>query len=349
MAPQPTAQFSAESLMPSGYKIAEVRQLGRRRVVVGRPDMDDVTGERTYSYSEAGLCVGAATVCYGRPVVESFPSRVNLLKVHVRLSGASRVILNRGSDRQVREMSFGALFHPGGESKLERFDTALTERSITVACSPEFLVQEYGVEDQSLPRELIGFLEGRASGLSGLDLPLSFDARRAAEVICDGSTGGAEWALVIESKALELLACFLDQAKQTSIRPAQQPLLNRDRRIADAARVLLEEHFADPPGLKEMARAVGTHTAKLMRVFKAVHGCTISDYLEIFRMNRARELVVRGDLPVTQIAYEVGYGHPSNFATAFRRHFGISPSDAKSWRTSAMPSVDSATADAFLV
>lgn len=32
-------------------------------------------------------------------------------------------------------------------------------------------------------------------------------------------------------------------------------------------------------------------------------------------------------LSVTQIAYEVGYEHPANFSTAFRRHFGLLPRD----------------------
>jgi AraC-like DNA-binding protein len=31
-------------------------------------------------------------------------------------------------------------------------------------------------------------------------------------------------------------------------------------------------------------------------------------------------------LSVTEAAFRVGYAHPANFATAFRRHFGYSPS-----------------------
>jgi AraC-like DNA-binding protein len=42
-------------------------------------------------------------------------------------------------------------------------------------------------------------------------------------------------------------------------------------------------------------------------------------------MARARMLLEAGNLPLKQVAFEVGYSHASNFCTAFKRHFGKPP------------------------
>lgn len=326
MMQQTSTVVSAESILPLGYQVTSVSGTGKRRLVRACPGDGNATGVRTYSHSASGLCVAAAHVRYESPVLETFPSAVGLIKIHVRLKGPSRVGFNREPSRPVREMSCSALIHPSGKAKLERFDGALEERSVTVACSAEFLSQEFGIEGQSLPRQMAQFLDGAAPSIFGIDVPLLLDTRRAAELICDEFAGDAPQALMIESRALEMLARFFEQAERLDGDTAPPPLLARDRRIAESARELLEERYADPPGLKVLAREVGTHPAKLMRLFKSVHGSTISAYLEAFRMERARMMLDKGDLPVTQIAYEMGYEHPSNFATAFKRRYGLSPS-----------------------
>jgi AraC-like DNA-binding protein len=46
-------------------------------------------------------------------------------------------------------------------------------------------------------------------------------------------------------------------------------------------------------------------------------------------MEQAKKLLETTPLSVTQIALEVGYEYASNFTTAFRRHFGITPKSAR--------------------
>jgi AraC-like DNA-binding protein len=43
------------------------------------------------------------------------------------------------------------------------------------------------------------------------------------------------------------------------------------------------------------------------------------------RLNRARELLMRGDDTVASISHAVGYPNPSHFINEFRRRFGLSP------------------------
>jgi two-component system response regulator YesN len=46
-------------------------------------------------------------------------------------------------------------------------------------------------------------------------------------------------------------------------------------------------------------------------------------------MDEATRLLVSSDLPTAQIAAAVGIGDPSYFSYTFKKHFGISPSQAR--------------------
>ncbi|WP_150185643.1 helix-turn-helix transcriptional regulator, partial [Enterobacter bugandensis] len=60
-------------------------------------------------------------------------------------------------------------------------------------------------------------------------------------------------------------------------------------------------------------------------------GCTLFDYLRDCRLALARRYLLEGP-SVQQAAWMCGYQHAPNFATAFRRHYGISPGDVRKLR-----------------
>nr|WP_255592845.1 helix-turn-helix transcriptional regulator [Bordetella sp. BOR01] len=95
--------------------------------------------------------------------------------------------------------------------------------------------------------------------------------------------------------------------------------------MADRVAARLADTFRDPPSVRELAGQAGVSVSKLSRTFKAVHGATLSEYLLSIRMRHAMVLIRAAQLPVTQVAFEVGYDHAGNFSTAFRRHYGVSP------------------------
>ena len=49
-------------------------------------------------------------------------------------------------------------------------------------------------------------------------------------------------------------------------------------------------------------------------------------------MDAAAELLARGSLTVREVAQRVGYRQPAQFAKAFRRHHGLSPSTYRTRR-----------------
>lgn len=58
--------------------------------------------------------------------------------------------------------------------------------------------------------------------------------------------------------------------------------------------------------------------------FRATYGLSVFGYLRKCRLNLAWHYLEQG-YSVQQAAHRSGYRHATNFATAFRRQFGVSP------------------------
>ncbi|MQL52285.1 helix-turn-helix domain-containing protein [Desulfofundulus thermobenzoicus] len=100
--------------------------------------------------------------------------------------------------------------------------------------------------------------------------------------------------------------------------------------VIERAKQFLSEHFAEDLSLAQIARQQFLSPFYFSRLFKQVTGVTVMDYLTGLRLQAARELLVRSDQPVSQIAGAVGYADPNYFSRVFRRHVGVSPSEYRS-------------------
>jgi anti-anti-sigma factor len=93
------------------------------------------------------------------------------------------------------------------------------------------------------------------------------------------------------------------------------------------ATVAIENGYADPLlSLDGVAREIATSSRQLQRVFSELAGSAFRDELAAVRMQHGATLLVTTDLPVSEIARRVGYRQAAQFAKAFRRHHGLSPS-----------------------
>lgn len=87
----------------------------------------------------------------------------------------------------------------------------------------------------------------------------------------------------------------------------------------------LDENAALEIGLSDVARRAEMSPYHFLRVFRAETGVTPHQYLIRTRLCRAIDLLRDTELPVTTIAYAVGFGDLANFTRTFRRHVGCSP------------------------
>jgi signal transduction histidine kinase/DNA-binding response OmpR family regulator len=92
---------------------------------------------------------------------------------------------------------------------------------------------------------------------------------------------------------------------------------------------VVAQHLDDETfDVETLAREVALSRTQLHRKLKAVLNQSPGDFIRSVRLNRAHELLVGQVGTVAEVAYQVGYGNPANFATSFARHFGYAPTEA---------------------
>lgn len=91
----------------------------------------------------------------------------------------------------------------------------------------------------------------------------------------------------------------------------------------------LETDFSTPPDLAALAQSIGLNRYSLCREFKRETGFTISQYLQLQRVEAAERLLLSGKWSVTEAALEVGYNSLSAFSRAYLSLKGHCPCRAK--------------------
>ena len=92
------------------------------------------------------------------------------------------------------------------------------------------------------------------------------------------------------------------------------------------ARSILEKHLdKKPPSITSLARQVSLNEFKLKTGFKKYFNSGLFEWLMEQKMQQAKQLILNTNKPVKEIASLVGYPRTTNFITAFRRRFRVTP------------------------
>ena len=113
---------------------------------------------------------------------------------------------------------------------------------------------------------------------------------------------------------------------EETVRPTTK---HRRRAVFEEAVQVIERKYSDDLDLDALAREIATSRRQLQRVFAEVGETSFREYLAKVRMRHAARLLREGAIPVREVAQSVGYRQPAQFAKAFRRHHGTSPSSLK--------------------
>jgi AraC family transcriptional regulator len=89
----------------------------------------------------------------------------------------------------------------------------------------------------------------------------------------------------------------------------------------------IEEHLSEEISLATLAELVDLSLFHFARAFKRSFGMPPHRYHSARRMDRARSLLQRPALSVTQIGLQTGFRETSSFTRAFRRFTGLTPTE----------------------
>ncbi|MEK4516760.1 response regulator transcription factor [Paenibacillus sp. FSL H8-0122] len=124
-------------------------------------------------------------------------------------------------------------------------------------------------------------------------------------------------------QAMQILEEYLTRIMELTASAAPAPGGN-----ANMTKLLqyIEEHYAEPLTLTELARHFHFNPSYLSSLFTTYNHEGFKEHLNTVRTGKAAELLRAGEAPIAEISSMVGYGDHSYFCKVFKRYHGLSPS-----------------------
>jgi AraC-like DNA-binding protein/mannose-6-phosphate isomerase-like protein (cupin superfamily) len=88
----------------------------------------------------------------------------------------------------------------------------------------------------------------------------------------------------------------------------------------------LKDNYAQPIRIRDIATHVHMSERHISRLFLKATNKTIKTYLTDLRLDKACNLLLKINMPITEVAEKTGYPDTRYFSTLFRKQFGITPS-----------------------
>jgi AraC-like DNA-binding protein len=158
--------------------------------------------------------------------------------------------------------------------------------------------------------------------------PLDGEYRAHMDAIFDTDPENPLFATITENRIMMLIEIFFTRLFERSRQVSGLRFENDDVfRMMQVEQELMEDVSRNPPTVEELARKHHIGVSRLKRQFKQVYGKPVYEYYQKYRMGKARDLLLSGEFTVKEVGYKLGYQNLSNFANAFKKEFGVLPSE----------------------
>jgi len=228
-----------------------------------------------------------------------------------RIEGERFLILNHGSAY--------SLSREGGEpqeSFCPFFAADFVEDVHAVLITDEADLLDRGADPRAAPLEFREQLYDDGAVLAQL---------RRMRMVMHGMDAG-ELAAAFHELAERLLRSRRDVQRAIERLPGRRMATRSElHRRLQRGREYLHAHFTRPVRLADMARAACLAPHYFHRLFSAAFGCPPHAYVTKLRLERAAGLLVRTELPITDVCFAVGFDSVGSFSALFRRHTGVTP------------------------
>lgn len=92
----------------------------------------------------------------------------------------------------------------------------------------------------------------------------------------------------------------------------------------------IENHYATALSLERISKEVSLNPVYFSNLFKKETGETFTNYLNKYRIEKAKEALANTSATISEIAYQTGFNDPKYFSRIFRKHIGLTPLEFRS-------------------
>ncbi|MCK8487280.1 response regulator transcription factor [Paenibacillus sp. MBLB2552] len=121
---------------------------------------------------------------------------------------------------------------------------------------------------------------------------------------------------------IEILEGLADETVCSLLQDAKNPVVHQ-------VLTYIETHYADELSLKTLGGQYHIHPVYLGQLFHKETGVSFAEYINKYRIDKAKQQLKNTNLKVHEIARNVGYWEIGYFYKQFRKYVGISPTDFK--------------------
>lgn len=106
----------------------------------------------------------------------------------------------------------------------------------------------------------------------------------------------------------------------------------QERLLIEQVRIWIHDHLHEDITLLDLSHQFHYSVNYLSMLFKKEIGTGFQEYVLVCRMQRAKHLLLDPALRISDIAQQVGYTNPKAFSIAFRKTYGIPPTECREMR-----------------
>ncbi|MEH7238563.1 helix-turn-helix transcriptional regulator [Bacillus sp. JJ1562] len=99
--------------------------------------------------------------------------------------------------------------------------------------------------------------------------------------------------------------------------------------VIEKALLHIENNLNQPLSLDSVSNTFNMSKYYFHRLFSAIMGCSLNQYILSRRLNTSLKLIQIKNLSLTDIAFQLNFGTPSSFSRAFKNQYGISPNSLR--------------------
>lgn len=270
-----------------------------------------------------GMHIGYGDLKSKQPNTLLYQSTIENVEMHFTLQGTTSSVSNCAQKRSL--FNFDKNQHNILYAK--EVDSLYTHESenfsfFEIKMKPEFFLQYL---DEVIPASAEfknSIIRGEFTQFVKQNQLISLDMYSIIQDIINCERKGIFKKMFLEAKVIELLLLQFEQFSESkSFKISQKDIDN-----AYQIREYLMHNIDSDLSLIGLAHLVGTNESTLKKVFKQLFNTTVFGYWHAIKMEQAKLLLRDMNKDITEVAEAVGYKNARHFSTAFKKQFGVSPS-----------------------
>jgi signal transduction histidine kinase/ligand-binding sensor domain-containing protein/DNA-binding response OmpR family regulator len=110
--------------------------------------------------------------------------------------------------------------------------------------------------------------------------------------------------------------------------PANINTTSLDKEFIEKVLSFIYDNIGNPDiNVEILATQLNLSKSQFYRKIKALTNQTANEFLRNIRLQKAKQIIEKGNTNISEVCYEIGFSSPSYFTKCFKSHFGVLPSE----------------------